>query len=126
MLLLTFVRSLCIFIHQFKTGENPMSQEVFNPATLVEVQPEAIVSRTLIEQKSGTVTVFAFGKGQKLSEHTAPFDALVQVLQGSVRISIDGKPLTLSRGEAIVMPANHPHALEAVEDMKILLAMIRV
>ncbi len=98
------------------------------PKTLMDMvgyQKEAIVSKTIIKKKTGTVTLFAFGEGQGLSEHTAPFDALVQVLDGEVEIKIAGQPFVLKTGEIIVMPANKPHALKAVKAFKMLLTMIR-
>jgi quercetin dioxygenase-like cupin family protein len=94
-------------------------------AELVEIQPGAVVSRELIKQAGGTVTVFAFDGGQGLSEHTAPFDALVQVLAGEVEITISGQPYHLSAGQAILMPAHEPHALKALTPLKLLLVMIR-
>ncbi len=92
---------------------------------LLEYQEGSIVSRTLIDKKVGTVTLFAFDEGQGLSEHTAPFDALVHVLDGEAEITISGTPLTLNAGEMVIMPANHPHALKAVEKFKMLLIMIK-
>ena len=92
---------------------------------MVGYQEGAVVSKTLIDKTTGTVTLFAFGQGQGLSEHTAPFDALVQVLDGEVEIRISGKPFHLKAGEIIVMPANEPHALKAVNRFKMLLTMIR-
>lgn len=92
---------------------------------LVGYQKAAIVSKTIIEKKTGTVTLFAFDAGQGLSEHTAPFDALVQVLDGQVEIRIAGQPFNLKEGEFIIMPANKPHALKAVSAFKMLLTMIR-
>jgi quercetin dioxygenase-like cupin family protein len=92
---------------------------------MVGYQDGAVVSRTLIDRKTGTVTLFAFGEGQGLSEHTAPFDALVQVIDGEVEITISGKPFRLGPGEIIVMPANEPHALKAVVRFKMVLTMIR-
>ncbi len=94
-------------------------------AGLVEYQPGAVVSRTIIEKETGTVTLFAFDRGQALSEHTAPFDALVQVLDGEAEITISGRPFRLGPGEFIVMPADQPHALKAGERFKMLLTMIR-
>jgi len=92
---------------------------------LIAVQPGAVVSKTLVERPTGTVTLFAFDKGQKLSEHTAPFDALVMVLQGSVDIILDRVHHTLTEGDAIVMPAGVVHAVDAVEPCIWLLTMIR-
>ena len=92
---------------------------------MVSYQDGAVVSRTLIDKKTGTVTLFAFGEGQGLSEHTAPFDALVQVLDGEAEITIAGKPYHLDAGEIIVMPASVPHALKAARRFKMMLTMIR-
>jgi len=94
-------------------------------AELVNYQDGAIVSREIVKKPTGTVTIFAFDAGQGLSEHTAPFDALVQVLEGEVEITISGKPHRLQGGELILMPANQPHALKAVKRFKMLLTMIR-
>jgi quercetin dioxygenase-like cupin family protein len=91
----------------------------------VAYQKDNIVSREIIHQKNGTVTVFAFDQGQGLSEHTAPFDALVQVLEGEVEIRIDGKPHKLKAGQMIVMPEDHPHALKALSKFKMMLVMIK-
>jgi len=92
---------------------------------VLEYQPGAVVSRTIIEKPSGTVTLFAFDRGARLSEHTAPFDALVYVIEGEVEVLIDGSPHDLKAGEMVIMPANHPHALKALERFKMLLVMIR-
>ncbi len=94
-------------------------------ADLVEYQTGSVVSRTILEKKTGTVTLFAFAKGQGLSEHTAPFDALVYLLDGEVEITISGKSLRLTEGEMVIMPANEPHALRATESFRMLLTMIR-
>ncbi|MFQ5673926.1 MAG: cupin domain-containing protein [Nitrospinales bacterium] len=85
----------------------------------------AVVSKTLVNRKTGTITLFAFDAGQGLSEHTAPFDAVVQVLEGQAEITIDGKVSQVSAGQMIVMPANAPHALMAAQPFKMLLTMIR-
>lgn len=92
---------------------------------LVSFQEGSIVSRTLLKRQTGNVTLFAFDDAQGLSEHTSPFDALVQVLEGEMEISIDGKPLKVESGEIVLMPANHPHALKALIKAKMLLTMIR-
>ncbi|HEY8160299.1 MAG TPA: cupin domain-containing protein [Methylobacter sp.] len=94
---------------------------------LVNYQQGAVVSKTIIEKETGTgtVTLFAFNMGQGLSEHTAPFDALVQVLDGEVEIKISGKAFHLTQGEIIIIPAHEPHALKAVSNFKMLLTMIR-
>lgn len=94
-------------------------------AGLVSYQDGAVVSRTLIKQPKGTVTLFAFDRGQELSEHTVPHDALVQVLDGEVEITIAGSPNRLRQGEAIVMPGSQPHAVKAVQRFKMMLTMIR-
>ncbi|MPM63711.1 hypothetical protein SDC9_110593 [bioreactor metagenome] len=99
--------------------------EVFTPAGLVAYAEGAVVSRTIIETGGGTVTLFAFAGGEGLSEHTAPFDALVNVLDGEVKITIGGKPHHLKSGESIIMPANVPHALSAVTAFKMMLVMIK-
>ncbi|MEM3061681.1 MAG: cupin domain-containing protein [Candidatus Bathyarchaeia archaeon] len=92
---------------------------------LVDYQEDSVVSQTIIEKKTGTVTLFAFDEGQGLSEHTAPFDALVHILDGEAEIVISGKPLRLKEGEMVIMPANQPHALKAVKKFKMILTMIR-
>ena len=92
---------------------------------LVDYQEGAVVSRTVIDKKTGTVTLFAFDRGQGLSEHTAPFDALVYILEGEVQITIAGQAQRLSGGEMLIMPAKEPHALTAVQPFKMLLVMIR-
>ena len=94
-------------------------------AALVDYQDGAVVSRTLIDKKAGTITLFAFDRGQALSEHTAPFDALVYVVDGDAEITIEGAARLLHRGQLIVMPAGKPHAVRAVEKFKMLLVMIR-
>lgn len=92
---------------------------------MVDYQNDSVVSREIIKKKTGTVTLFAFDEGQGLSEHTAPFDAMVYVLDGEAEVTISKKPFRLTAGEMIVMPANEPHALSAVKRFKMLLAMIR-
>ena len=107
------------------TDSENLSGTTVNLKNLLDYQAEAIVSRTVIDKPTGTVTVFAFDQGQALSEHTAPFDALVDVLDGEVEISISGKPNRLSEGEMIIMPANEPHALTATKKFKMMLVMIK-
>jgi quercetin dioxygenase-like cupin family protein len=94
-------------------------------ADLINYQEGSVVSRTLIDKEAGTVTLFAFGVGQGLSEHTAPFDALVQILEGEANVTISGKTIAVKQGEITVMPANQPHSLQAVTRFKMLLTMIR-
>ncbi len=94
-------------------------------ANLVEYADGAIVSRTLAENPSGTITVFAFDDGQNLSEHTAPFDAFVQILDGKAELIIAGKAVKASAGQIVLMPANIPHAVKAKGQFKMLLTIIR-
>jgi quercetin dioxygenase-like cupin family protein len=91
---------------------------------LIDYQENSIVSRTIVDRKAGTVTLFAFDKGEGLSEHTAPFDALAYLVDGETEVSIAGKPIVLREGEMLVMPANKPHALRATKRFKMLLIMI--
>ncbi|HYU47513.1 MAG TPA: cupin domain-containing protein [Terriglobales bacterium] len=99
--------------------------EVAKAADLINYQDGSVVSREIVKKPTGTVTVFAFDEGQGLSEHTAPFDALVQVLEGEAEITIAGKPHRMQGGEMILMPANQPHALKALKRYKMILTMIR-
>ncbi|MBI4350673.1 MAG: cupin domain-containing protein [Elusimicrobia bacterium] len=92
---------------------------------LVGYDAGAVVSRTILQKAAGTVTLFSFDKGQGLSEHTAPFDALVELLDGEAEITIAGKPHLVKAGEFIIMPAHKPHALKAVKKFKMALVMIR-
>lgn len=92
---------------------------------LIEYQEGAVVSREIMRKESGTVTIFAFDKGEGLSEHTAPFDAMVQVIDGRAEITISGNKNLVDEGDMIIMPANDPHALHAVEKFKMVLTMIR-
>jgi len=105
--------------------EKRLEAQVAGLAELVEYQDGSVVSREIISKKTGTVTLFAFDQGQGLSEHTAPFDALVHVFDGEAEISISGRPLRVKRGEVVIMPANQPHALKAIEKFKMMLTMIR-
>ena len=99
--------------------------DVVRLADLVAYQDGAVVSRTLLQRPSGTITLFAFDEGQGLSEHTTPFDAVVQVVDGQAQITISGAPLAVSAGEIVLMPANQPHALHAGTRFKMLLTMMR-
>ncbi len=94
-------------------------------ADLVDYQTGSVVSRTVIAKKTGTVTVFAFDKGQGLSTHSAPFDALVYILDGEAKITISDKPQKVKAGEIIIMPADKPHALKAVKPFKMVLVMVK-
>lgn len=108
-----------------RTQERLTPGEKADLASLVAYQPGSIVSRTLVEDKAGTVTLFAFDEGQGLSEHTAPYDALLQLLEGAAEVAIAGKRSPLEAGEIIVLPAGKPHAVRASTRIKMLLTMIR-
>ncbi len=105
--------------------QSDMKAIVMKLATLADYQEGSVVSRTLLDKKTGTVTFFAFDEGQGLSEHTAPFDALVYLLDGEAEIVVSGKPFHLKEGEMVIMPANQPHSLRAVKKFKMILTMIR-
>jgi quercetin dioxygenase-like cupin family protein len=98
---------------------------VMNFNDKVDYSTEGIVSKRVIQKEKGNVTLFAFDKGQKLSEHSAPFDAMVQVLEGKAEILINRVPFELHAGHSIIMPANIPHAVNAIEKFKMLLTMIK-
>ncbi len=102
-----------------------VSAKAVNLVDLIDYQHGSVVSRTIIDKETGTVTLFAFDDGQGLSEHTAPFDALVYTLDGEVEVTISGKIVQLKKGEMVIMPANKPHALKATKRFKMLLTMIR-
>ncbi len=99
--------------------------EVMKVSDMVEYQDSSIVSRTLIDKGTGTVTMFAFAQNQGLSEHTAPFDAMVHIIDGEAEIIISGKKYNVKNGEMIIMPANEPHGLNAAGRFKMILTMIR-
>jgi quercetin dioxygenase-like cupin family protein len=99
--------------------------EVESLDSLVPYQRGSVVSRTLIDKKPGTVTLFAFDKGEGLSEHTVPYDALVYVYDGRASVLISGEPHEVKEGETLIMPANEPHALRALTPFKMMLVMIR-
>ena len=107
-----------------KSEKNLVGQAV-RLIDLINYQHGSIVSRTLIDKKTGTVTLFAFDEGQGLSEHTAPFDALVYLIDGEAEVVISGNSLRLKAGETIIMPAHEPHALQAIKKFKMILIMIR-
>lgn len=107
------------------SDKNSIIGVALNMKDLVSYQHGSVVSRTIIDKSIGTVTVFAFDSGQGLSEHTAPFDALVQVIDGVADITIAGSVHTVKEGEMIIMPANKPHSLKANPRFKMLLVMIR-
>ena len=97
----------------------------YNPSDLVDYQSGSVVSRTLMDKKAGSVTLFAFDRTQGLKEHTTPFDALVHVLEGEVEIKISGQRFRLKGEQSIIMPANKPHALQALSNFKMMLVMIK-
>jgi len=105
--------------------EATVEPSVLKLAELTSYQEGSIVSRQIVSRKTGTVTLFAFDQGQELSEHTAPYDALVYVLDGEAHIRIAGRPFVLQPGDMINMPANQPHAVKAEQRFKMLLIMIR-
>jgi quercetin dioxygenase-like cupin family protein len=111
--------------------QSPKTAGALAPATpvrladLLDYAPGAVVSRTLAKSEAGTLTVFAFDAGEELSEHTAPFDAYVQNLDGAVELRIGGQPVHPAVGETVLMPANIPHSVRALEQFKMLLVLLR-
>jgi quercetin dioxygenase-like cupin family protein len=105
--------------------KNELKAKASTLRNLIDYQEGSVVSRTLIDKKAGTVTLFAFDENQGLSEHTTPYDAMVYVLDGEVEVTISGKPITVKEGEITIMPANEPHALAAKTKFKMLLTMIK-
>jgi len=108
-----------------KNKMDKLKGQAINLRDLIDYQEGSVVSREVVSKKTGTVTLFAFDKGQGLSEHTAPFDALVFCLDGEVEVTISGNPIRLREGEMVIMPADQPHALKALQRFKMLLIMIR-
>ena len=98
---------------------------VLHLASLIDYSEGGIISKQLIKSPAGNITLFSFDKGEGLSEHTAPFDALVQILEGTAEITVNGNKFTVGKGESIVFPVNAPHAVFAVERFKMLLTMIK-
>jgi len=109
----------------FKNEGNTNIPDVLKLSETLHYQKDSVVSQTMVDKKNGTVTLFAFDEGQKLSEHTAPFDAMVYVIDGEVEITISGKPYHLKKGEMVIMPANESHAVKAIKKFKMLLIMIK-
>ncbi len=105
--------------------EDELKAQPLGLKDLVDYQDGSVVSRTLIDKPTGTVTLFSFDAGQGLSEHTAPFDAIVNVVDGEAEVMISGEPHTVIEGEMIIMPANKPHALRANKPFKMLLVLVR-
>jgi len=99
--------------------------DVQNLTEIANYQSSAVVSREIMKKSSGTVTLFAFDQGQGLSEHTAPFDALVCVLEGEAEVTVSSQPHTVSAGQMVIMPANKPHVLQAKKRFKMLLTLLK-
>lgn len=93
---------------------------------MIEYTDDSVVSKTILDKPTGTITLFAFDEGQKLSEHTAPFDAVVQVIDGTARLTIGGEDINVTAGDIVIMPANVPHAVNAEQKFKMLLTMVRM
>lgn len=102
-----------------------MKEKVFITKDLINYQEDSIVSKIIASSEKGSITIFAFDKGQGLSEHTAPFDAILQNIEGDVEVMISGKKYQLKTGEMIIMPANKPHSVKAIEKFKMILTMIK-
>ncbi|MFX1380405.1 MAG: cupin domain-containing protein [Promethearchaeota archaeon] len=102
-----------------------IKKNILNLGSLLDYQEGSVVSRAIINKDVGTVTLFSFDKGESLSEHTAPFDALVYILDGESEITISNEKFRLKSGQMIIMPANEPHALKAIEKFKMMLIMIK-
>ena len=112
-------------INMPNTKKETLAAQATNLKDLIAYQEGSVVSRTIIDKKAGTITLFAFDENQGLSEHTAPYDALVYVLDGEVEVTIADKPVNLKADEMTIMPANKPHALSAKTRFKMLLVMIK-
>jgi len=108
-----------------QTEKDGLAGRATRVADLAGYQEGSVVSRTLVDKKAGTVTLFAFARGQGLSEHTAPYDAMVYVLDGEAEITISGRPVRVTQGEMAIMPASEPHSVRAITSFKMLLTMIR-
>jgi len=106
-------------------GSNSLKTQATNLVSLIDYQEGSVVSRTLIDKNVGTLTLFAFDEGQGLSEHTAPFDAFVYIIDGEAEVLISNKAYSVGTSEMIIMPANEPHSLKALEKFKMMLVMIR-
>ena len=111
--------------HNPKISNKQIKGVAISLADLLDYQKDSIVSREIVKKDTGTVTLFAFDKGQGLSEHTAPFDAIVHILDGQAQVNISAKRHLLSKGQLIIMPANKPHSLKAIRRFKMLLIMIK-
>lgn len=105
--------------------KNEFISKAISTSDFIEYSESSVVSKQIIKKDTGTITLFAFDQGQSLSEHTAPFDAFVQVVDGKGEFVIDGKPVIVNRDEFVILPANIPHAVNAVEKFKMLIIMIK-
>jgi quercetin dioxygenase-like cupin family protein len=112
-----------MFNEKLTDGNIPV--QINNLEGLIDFQKDSVVSKTIIGKKTGTVTLFAFDKGQGLSEHTASYDAMVYIMDGEAQITIDGKEIIVKKGEMVILSANKPHALKALIQYKMLLVMIK-
>ncbi len=110
---------------QNSENSKPLEAQATNLSSLINYQEGSVVSRTIIDKKAGTVTLFAFDEKQGLSEHTAPYDAMVYIVDGEAEVTIAGKPVRVKQGEMTIMPANKTHALSAIKNFKMLLIMVR-
>ena len=108
-----------------ETDSTKLTGQAAKLIDLIDYQAGSVVSRTIIDRTTGTLTLFAFDEGQGLSEHTAPFDALVYLVDGEAEVKISGNPLRVKKGEMVIMPANQPHALRATQRFKMMLVMIK-
>jgi len=106
--------------------QKTIKSEPFELKGFISFQEGSVVSREIIREKTGTLTLFAFDQGQGLSEHTAPFDATILCLEGKLEATVDGKPMIVGEGELLIMPAHKPHSIKAIEPFKMLLIMIRI
>ena len=111
--------------HKKQKGIEKLETQAVRIVDLIDYQNDSVVSREIINKKTGTVTAFAFDEGQGLSEHTAPFDAVVEILDGEAELTIGGKVLSAFTGQMVIMPANVPHSVKATKKFKMLLTMIR-
>lgn len=114
-----------IFMDQNSENSKTLEAQATNLSSLINYQEGSVVSRTIIDKKAGTVTLFAFDEKQGLSEHTAPYDAMVYIVDGEAEVTIAGNPVRVKQGEMTIMPANKTHALLAIKKFKMLLIMVR-